>query len=224
LSLVVSAAGNTHRVEPGESFTFGRAATCTVCLDPEDPAISRVAGEVSLTGDVWFVTNRSRSRHFAVVDRFGLRHVLGPGQRDPIEGRVRVIVDGSNGSHELVFSGPPPAEAEPEALSGQPTSAGDGVLINDADRRALVALFAGYLHEGAKYDPAPKSYAAAAARLGWPRTTLVKRIEYLRTRLSAAGVPHMQGWNALSSLAEYALTTGLITRDDLALLDPQSAP
>jgi len=42
---------------------------------------------------------------------------------------------------------------------------------------------------------------------GWPRTTLVKRIEYLRTRLSAAGVPHMQGWNALSALAEYALTT-----------------
>jgi hypothetical protein len=220
VSLVVVAAGDTHRVEPGEPFTFGRAATCTVCLDPDDPAISRVAGEVSLSGDVWFVTNRSRSRQFAVVDRFGLRHVLGPGQRDPVEGRIRVIVDGAHGSHELVFSGPLPAETEPEALSGQPTSAGDGVLINDADRRALVALFAGYLHEGPRYDPAPKSYAAAAARLGWPRTTLVKRIEYLRTRLSAAGVPHMQGWNALSALAEYALTTGLITRDDLQLLDP----
>ena len=81
-----------------------------------------------------------------------------------------------------------------------------------------MALFAGYLQEGDRYDPNPKSYAAAAARLGWPRTTLVERIEYLRGRLDRAGVPNMQGWNALSGLAEYVLTTGLITREDLRLL------
>ena len=44
----------------------------------------------------------------------------------------------------------------------------------------MVALFAGYLEDPPRYDPYPKSYAAAAARLGWKRTTLVKRIEYLR--------------------------------------------
>ena len=219
MDLVISAGGREHHVRPDEPFTFGRSESCTICLDPADPAISRVAGVVEHVGDVWFVSNRSRSRQLAVVDRFGLRRVLGPGQRDAIEGRVRVIVDGANRSHELVLEGPPPVEpAGPEIATGRPTSAGEGVIINDADRKALVALFAGYLHEGERYDPSPKSYAAAAARLGWPRTTLVKRIEYVRTRLTNAGVPNLQGWNALNALAEYALTTGLITREDLHLI------
>jgi hypothetical protein len=73
-------------------------------------------------------------------------------------------------------------------------------MISMADRLAMVALFAGYLEELPRYDPYPKSYAAAAARLGWPRSTLVKRIEYLRTRLHAAGVPNMTGFSAVTYL------------------------
>jgi len=90
------------------------------------------------------------------------------------------------------------------------------VQVSDADRLALVALFAGYLADPPRHDPNPRSYAAAAARLGWPKTTLVKRVEYLRTRLTNAGVPNLTGWNALPALAEYAITTGLITKSDLA--------
>lgn len=226
-ALVVTVAGARHRVAAGDLLSFGRAASCTVCLDPDDPAISRLAGEVGQAGDVWFVTNRSRSRPLAVVDQYGLRGVLGPGQRVPVDGRVRVIVDGARASHELLLDGPTPDDPPDTQPTGLPTTAGHEVVVNDADRRALVALFAGYLSEGDRYDPNPRSYAAAAARLGWPRTTLVKRIEYLRTRLSNAGVPNMQGWNALSALAEYALTAGIITRDDLGLIglgNPSDTP
>jgi hypothetical protein len=224
LTVVVN--GSSRHLAEGECLTFGRAEHCTICLDPHDMAISRLAGEVRRVGEVWFVANRSRSRQLALVDRFGLRHVLGPGRRDSIEGRVRVIVEGARMTHELVFEGPLPGgdggdggdDPATGADSGLSTLSGQNVMINDADRRALVALFAGYLHEGKRYDPSPKSYAAAAARLGWPRTTLVKRVEYIRTRLTNAGVPNMQGWNALSALAEYALTTGLIKREDLRLI------
>jgi hypothetical protein len=222
--LTVEARGSTSRLRPGETLTFGRAETCTVCLDPDDAAISRLAGEVERVGEVWFVTNRSTSRPFSVVDALGLRRVLAPGQRDAIEGRVRVIVDGTGVKHELIFEGPPPRTDTAAAVTGLPTAAGQDVVINDADRLALVALFAGYLQEGRRYDPSPRSYEAAAKRLGWPRTTLVKRVEYIRTRLTNAGVPNLQGWNALSALAEYALTTKLITPDDLRLigLGPES--
>jgi hypothetical protein len=217
--LTVVAGGSTFRLAPGDTLTFGRAESCTLCLDPDDAAISRLAGEVERVGEVWFVTNRSSSRPFAVVDGPGLRRVLAPGQRDAIEGRVRVIVDGTGVKHELIFEGPAPGAGEPEAaVTGLPTAAGQDVVINDADRLALVALFAGYLHEGRRYDPSPRSYEAAAKRLGWPRTTLVKRVEYIRTRLTNAGVPGLQGWNALSALAEYALTTKLITPEDLRLI------
>ena len=216
--LTIRAKDSEFRITPGETFTFGRAETCTLCLDPDDAAISRLAGEVERVGQVWFVTNRSGSRPFSVVDGPGLRRVLAPGQRDAIEGKVRVIVDGTGGKHELVFEGPAPAAGPAQAVPGLPTAAGQDVMINDADRLALVALFAGYLQEGRKYDPSPRSYDAAAKRLGWPRTTLVKRVEYIRTRLTNAGVPNLQGWNALSNLAEYALTTKLITPEDLRLI------
>jgi hypothetical protein len=218
-ALVVVVGGAEHVLDPAERFTFGRAASCTVQFDPDDPAISRLAGVIERDGAVWFLINRSGSRALTMVDPFGLRSVLAPGSRAAIEGRVRVIVDGTD-SHELILHGPPPAShPEPSDATGSPTTAGDGVIVNDHDRLALVALFAGYLHEGGRYDPSPKSYAAAAARLGWPRTTLVKRIEYLRARLARAGVPNMHGWNALNALAEYALTTRLITKEDLRLLE-----
>ena len=115
---------------------------------------------------------------------------------------------------------PPPADVDEDErpAPGEPTAIGAEVLVSAADRLAMVALFAGYLEDPPRYDPYPKSYAAAAARLGWPRTTLVKRIEYLRTRLDAAGVPNMTGFNALANLAEYAISRGLISRDDLARL------
>jgi hypothetical protein len=217
-SLVVRYRDAEHQLAPGDTVTFGRSTGCTLCLDPDDPAISRLAGSVERDGDVWWLTNTSGSRYLAVVDELGLRSVLAPGRRVPVEGRLRVIVDGRH-SHEVVLHGPDPAgEAALATATGVPTSVGEGVLVNEADRRAMVALFVGYLEEGPRYDPYPKSYAAAAARLGCPRTTLVKRIEYLRLRLSNAGVPNLQGWNALTNLAEYALTAGLITRDDLRLL------
>ena len=49
----------------------------------------------------------------------------------------------------------------------------------------------------------------------------VERVEYLRTRLTNAGVPNLLGENALPYLAEWALATGLISRVDLALLPPR---
>jgi predicted DNA-binding protein (UPF0251 family) len=109
-------------------------------------------------------------------------------------------------------------------VEGSPTSATSDVSVTEAEKLALVALFSGYLEPFPRYDPHPKSYADAAARLGIPRTTLVKRVEYLRNRLTNAGVPNLLGENALQHLAEWALATGLISRADLSLLPPRQRP
>ncbi|MFN2497067.1 MAG: hypothetical protein ABR608_14360 [Pseudonocardiaceae bacterium] len=224
VAATVTVGGRRHVVSSGAELTFGRASGCTVCLDPDDVGISRLAGSVRAEGGTWWLVNRSSTRQLAVVDELGFRSVLPPGRRWSLEGRVRIVVDGSAGSHTLDVQAPSPgpaAEAAGEmAPAGVPTAVGEGVLIKPADRLALVALFSGYLEDGPRYDPNPKTYAAAAARLGWPRPTLLRRIEHLRTRLDKAGVPNMMGWNAMTNLAEYVLTTGIITRDDLALIRP----
>src|ERR687896_249627 len=127
-SLVVVANGSRRRLRPGESFTFGRSTTCTLCLDRDDTAISRLAGAVEQIGEVWFVTNRSNSRQLAVVDHYGLRRVLGPGQRDAIEGRIRVIVEGA-ATHEIVFEArqPTTGESASPVETGQATLSGQSV-------------------------------------------------------------------------------------------------
>lgn len=221
--VTVTVEDQTFEVGPEESFSFGRSPGSSICLDPDDQAISRRAGSLDFEGSTWWVVNRSTVRPLSIVDDLGFRSVLGPGRRAAVLGRTRVIVDGTSRSHTICIE---VEGIEPEVRDsgrdapppGAPTATGEQVLISPADRLALVALFAGYLEEGKKYDPYPKSYAAAAARLGWPRTTLVKRIEYLRTRLDQAGVPNMSGWMALTNLAEYVISRGIITKADLDLI------
>ena len=217
---VESAVGRTRLAE-GERLTFGRARECGICLDPDDLAISRIAGAVEFEHGTWWVAHTSATRPLSVVDELGFRSLLAPGRRAAVERRTQVIVDGSRRQHTIRVSvdSPRPGPA-PAQLPGTPTATGEQVMISPADRLAMIALFAGYLEDPPRYDPYPKSYAAAAARLGWKRSTLVKRIEYLRARLDAAGVPNMTGYAALTSLAEYAISRSLITRDDLDLLQP----
>jgi hypothetical protein len=247
-----------------DGLTFGRAATCTIRLDPDDLGISRLAGSLESGSGTWWLTNRSTGRPLSIADDIGIRTLLAPGRRIALAGPATVIVEGSKLRHAIEISieveeagveepGPLTGEAgapqagapeagtpeagtpeagtpeagTPDAAPGgtgpdpdapMPTSTAGGVVVNEQDRLALVALFAGYLEAFPRYDPYPRSYADAAADLGWPRTTLVKRIEYLRTRLTHAGVPNLLGETALAHLAEWVLATGVLARGDLELL------
>lgn len=223
--LLIEAGAVEYEVMPGQTFTFGRADTCTLCLDPDDKAISRHAGTILRDGDDWCVINESEKRSFTIVNDFNLPSVLGPKRRVVVEGRMRVIVNGAPDvygavpSHVLVLHAPRAAGVRPVVpRSGLVTSFGEDVRFPEDDRKAVVAVIAGYLLEGARYDPSPRTYEAAAARLGWSPGRVRKRIENLRDRLTRSGVPNLNGPNALSALAEYMLTTGRITRDDLKLI------
>lgn len=213
-------AGETRTLDPARGFTFGRSPACDACLDPDDVGISRLAGSVDFSEGTWFVTNRSSGRPLSAADPLGFRTVLAPGRRLAVDGRLSVTVEGQVRRHEVVVvvpgAGPPPVPED--AGEGLETEVGGGVNYTDDDRRALVALFAGYLQPFPRYDPRPRAYADAAEVLGWPRTTLVKRVEYVRARLVRAGVPNLQGEHAMDALAEHVIATGVIGREDLSLL------
>jgi len=215
-------------VSEGQELTFGRSQRTTLCLDPSDLGISRVAGSLEAEAGVWWLVNKSTVRPLEVVDDVGIRTVLPPGRRIAVTAPITVIVEGATRRHALTVDLPYEATTGRDEgsvpslqVEGNPTRAAADVSITPADKLALVALFSGYLEPFPRYDPHPKSYADAAARLDWPRTTLVKRVEYLRTRLTNAGVPNLLGDNALPHLAEWALATGLVSRADLTLLPPR---
>lgn len=227
-TLTIGLGDKRFEVIEGDDFTFGRSHRTSLCLDPADLGISRVAGSLEADAGVWWLVNKSTVRPLEVVDDVGIRTVLPPGRRMALTSPVTVVIEGATRRHALTVDLPESALEHlgrggvPTAqIEGNPTQAASDVSITPADKLALVALFSGYLETFPRYDPHPKSYADAAARLAWPRTTLVKRIEYLRTRLTNAGVPNLLGENALPHLAEWALATGLISRGDLALLPPR---
>jgi len=222
VNATVEVADVRHVVQVGDVFTFGRSPDCTVCLDPEDTGISRQAGSVEHNGSCWWLVNRSEKRNLVLIDEFGLRSLLTPRQRKAVLEPVRVQVEGTRNKHPIMIE---PSRAHEGASAvidepsvGTPTVIGEEVRINEQDKLAMVALFAGYLHDPPRYDPHPRSYEAAAKRLGWTRTQLLRRIEYLRGRLTKAGVPNLHGPSALYGLAEFALSRGVITKSDLGLL------
>jgi hypothetical protein len=201
-----------------EVLTFGRATSCTVCLDRQDRGISRLAGCIEYSAGTWWACNRSAVRALTVVDDLGIRGVVAPGRRTAITGPLTIVVEGSLRRHALEVltnDDPRPDLRRPDNDDPWPTAAAGEVTITHLDHLALVALFAGYLETFPHYQPHPRTYADAASVLGCPRSTVVKRIEYLRTRLTNAGVANLLGENALEYLAEWALTTGVLTRSDL---------
>ncbi|MBB5958605.1 hypothetical protein FHS29_005213 [Saccharothrix tamanrassetensis] len=220
LPVEVRVGAQAYTVAPGEEFAFGRSRECTVCLDPDDATISRRAGVITSENGIWFVVNTSTRRGLELVDDRGLRSLVGPGKRSVLQGSMRVYVQGGGSRPHIVEIDAHEFDSAGlrELPTGQPTITGDDVVLTREEKLALTALFAGYLQKGAAYDPYPRTYDAAAKRLGWPRTTLLRKIEYLRTRLTKAGVPNMNGANALINLAEHALTRGLITEHDLRLI------
>ena len=227
-TLTIGLGNQLYEVAAGEGLTFGRSARTTLCLDATDLGISRVAGSLEADAGVWWLVNKSTVRPLEVVDDVGIRTVLPPGRRLAVTAPITVIVEGATRRHALTIDLPEEAQDSSSSgpvsgpqVDGNPTRAASDVSLTSADKLALVALFSGYLEPFPRYDPHPKSYADAAARLDWPRTTLVKRVEYMRTRLTNAGVPNLLGENALQHLAEWALATALISRADLALLPPR---
>jgi hypothetical protein len=218
---VVVVGGRRVDVDVEGPVTFGRGEECSVALPAEDLGISRLAGSVEDDGAVVWLTNRSGSRPLFVVDHLGMRSVLAPGRRLAVDRTLTVVVEGQLRRHALVVeasgeAAPLPLPVTP--VGGLATEMGTLVAYTEDDRRALVALFAGFLREFPRHDPRPRSYADAAADLGWPRTTLVKRIEHMRERLTRAGVPGLLGDTALDALAVHVLTTKVITKEDLAIL------
>ncbi len=227
-TLTIGLGNQLYEVAAAEGLTFGRSARTTLCLDPTDLGISRVAGSLEADAGVWWLVNKSAVRPLEVVDDVGIRTVLPPGRRLAVTAPITVIVEGATRRHALTVDLPEGAQDSSSSgpvsgpqVDGNPTRAASEVSLTSADKLALVSLFSGYLEPFPRYDPHPKSYADAAARLDWPRTTLVKRVEYMRTRLTNAGVPNLLGDNALQHLAEWALATALISRADLALLPPR---
>jgi hypothetical protein len=216
---------------PGEVLTFGRDRGCTVCLDPSDQGISRIAGSVEHDQGVWWIVNRSAKRTLHVLDETKLgmplpvaRSGWPPSRRAVDRPELTVLVAGDVWTHAIQVSAPEASAAPGAGPLAGPTDPVSTVsqlpALTDNRREALVALARGYLRPYPHYDPRPLTYQAAADLLGLRRPQVVKRVEHVRLQLVEAGVLGLDDeGDARRALCEWLLAMRLITPADLAWLE-----
>ena len=223
----------TWRVRPGETFTFGRAKTCSLVLPDDDRGVSRNAGSFDRTGDCWWLTNDSASSMLFLLGDRGFRADMPPGMRMPLQQwHAKVRVDGVHASYTIRLRLPHLDDEDGEELdeSGQDeaqitaerlvTSTRLRAPLNETDRLVLAARFEEYLtwrHSGAAQ---PRSARDTADRIGWQAHTVTKRCENIRNRYVRIGVPGLRGPRALEELAALLISTGELTDEDLRRLPP----
>lgn len=215
-------------LDPSESLTFGRSADLVI---DENPYMHRVVGRFHNRAGVWWLKNRSRRQVIELAD------VSGPSSLVLAPGRSASVL---YGEFTCRFSaGPTPYELngalesyewEKDIFGGDVADAVETidwgrVDLNPDQRLLLLVLCEQYLLDPGAVDAPMIPNRAAAHRLGWSITKFNRKLDHLCEKLQRAGVSGVRGdvaGNAIDRrrrVVEHALTTVLVTVEDLAELD-----
>ena len=92
----------TWRVRPGETFTFGRAPTCSAVLPSADRGVSRNAGSFRYHDRSWWLHNDSGSSVLCLLGDREFRVDLPPGLQVPLQQwHAKVTLNGALGSYTM---------------------------------------------------------------------------------------------------------------------------
>jgi hypothetical protein len=231
--LIVMFGSQTWRVHPSETFTFGRAPTCSAALPSTDRGVSRTSGSFRYHDRSWWLHNDSSSSVLCVLGDRGFRVDLPPGLQVPLQQwHAKVTLSGALDNYTLrlrlpdLDDAPDPAEEAPVTyVTGERavTSTRHHAPLTGSDRLVLAARFEAYLTWRHAGNPAPASARDTADRIGWQAHTVAKRCENIRDRYVRLGVPGLRGPRAMEELAQLLISTGELTAEDLRRL-PAKAP
>lgn len=225
MSAVVDFCGETYRVVEGNVLTIGREGDLAI---DDNPYLHRRFLEVSSSGGLVWLANVGGSLSATVADEAGLMQAwLAPGARLPLV-FARTIVWFTAGpttyEFDVVLSESPfqPSPAEPMEVGA--TTVGRMALTPD-QKLLIVALAEPVLRRGNRGAGTIPSSAVAAERLGWRLTKFNRKLDNVCEKLDKLGVPGLRGGagklatQRRARLVEYAVSSHLVSVDDLPLLD-----
>lgn len=223
--VTVEFAGEYFRIEQGGRFTAGREGDLEI---DDNPFLHRNFLEISENVGLWWLSNIGSRLTATVTDGSGgVLAWLAPGARLPLVfERTSVVFSAGPTTYELLVHASEPTF---RATVRESESTGDSTIgavpLTESQKLLIVALAEPMLRrDGSGMSEIPTS-AAAAARLGWTVTRFNRKLDNVCDKLDRIGVPGMRGGprsvatNRRSRLVEHAITSRLITRDDLLLLD-----
>jgi len=228
-ALTVDFAGELHHPAPDAVFVIGRSGDLEI---DDNPYLHRTFLEIAFADGLWWVANVGTRLPAHLTDPRGLmRTTLAAGARQPLVFPLTVLTfTAGSTTYELLLEtdGPLYSPLRVDRLpSGDTTIAPSE--FTDSQKAALLALAEPQLRRvgtGASQVP---SAIEAATRLGWPQTRFNRKLDNICEKLERAGVQGLRGEVGSSAanrrvlLVEYAVSTLLITADDLPLLDEEAA-
>ncbi len=223
--------GEEHPVSPERGLTIGRTGDLEV---DDNPYLHRTFLVVSFDNGFWWLSNTGSTLTATVADEQGLFQAwLNPGARIPLALRTLVVwftAGPTTYDFEIHVASPAfqtvvsePASSPPDDELGAATVG--RVSLTPDQKLLVVALCEPFLRRRETGTSQIPSSAAAADRLGWALTRFNRKLDNVCQKLADAGTRGLHGGigklatNRKARLVEHALSTKLVTEDDLALLD-----
>jgi hypothetical protein len=231
--LTVLFCGEEFPVVAGRQLTVGRCGDVEI---DDNPYLHRTFLVVLQQGGLWWLSNVGSTLTATVADDTGLLQAwLLPGARIPLT-LSRTVVWFTAGpttyDFEIVVDGPALVPVAPDPFDQDPCAEKTvGRVSFTPDQKLLmVALCEGSLSRSRPGTSVIPSSAAAAARIGWTVTRFNRKLDNVCQKLADAGTRGLHGGigrlatNRKSRLVEHALSTRLVTANDLLLLDGRPTP
>ncbi|MDO4243952.1 MAG: hypothetical protein Q4C85_09395 [Actinomyces sp.] len=229
--LVLDFSGEVHRVSVDDTFVIGRGGD----LDIDDnPYLHRRFLVLAHDAGLWWIANEGSRLSAMLTDGDGLvQSRLAPGARMPLV-FPRVILTFSAGlttyEIDLISAGEDrfTGIGQTRQAGGQTTI---GVTPMTRSQLLLVlALSEPVLRRAGTGAAEIPSSASAAKRLGWPLTKFNRKLDNVCEKLDRAGVRGLRGGraggaasNRRTALVEHAVSTLMVTAEDLPMLDEEFA-
>jgi hypothetical protein len=227
--LCVDFAGEIFDRAPGEDLTVGRSGDLAI---DDNPYLHREFIRFTWHDNLWWAMNVGSRMAAYLTDEHGLmRSTLAPGAQLPLVFPTTLVTFAAGETlYELIVT--VPATGYEPQLSRAGANGNTTITpgrFTQSQMLALLALAEPVLRRSGSGAGEIPSTQQAATRLGWTTKRFDKKVENICDKLSAAGVRGLRGTARVASnrrlhLVEYAVSTLLVTQDDLHLLElPQWA-
>jgi hypothetical protein len=223
--LTIDFVGEWYEVSPDTVFTIGREGDLEI---DDNPYLHRRFMEIQQIDGLWWLSNVGSMISATVADSSGgMQAWVSPGSRIPLVfGQLNVVFTAGPTTYEFSVHLKSPSflqQSNGNDAVGETTIG--PVVFTSSQKALIVALAEPILRRGGTGFSTVPSSANAARRLGWSLTRFNRKLDNVCDKLDRVGVAGLRGGsgklatNRRARLVEHAVTSHLVTPDDLPLLD-----